>query len=214
MKSRLPGGGVSLVTGAASLWSESGFYHTLQCIIQGLSCLCCVDFLNQRGSDAGSHPTSLAETLSHPSFPWTRVRHKGSCGKPSTVVPHRSTDTAVSRPSWIGRVGDPVAFTSDLGTSRETYGGLQLHHGSLPWKTLSPAGLGNSSMPSFYAPSPLSSRLGRPGKIHPGNQGWKLSSCIFCFQEMRGYLQNEMKVCDPLLGWEEMQAGCKEQAPE
>ena len=129
LKSRLPGSGVSLVTGAASLWSESGFYHTLQCIIQGPSRLCCVDFLNQRGSDAGSHPTSLAETLSHPSFPWTRVRHRGSCGKPSTVVPHGSTDTAVSRPSWTGRVGDPVAFTSDLGTSRETYGGS-----ATPWK--------------------------------------------------------------------------------
>ena len=50
---------------------------------------------------------------------------------------------------------------------------------------------------------------------------------------MPGYLQNEaqlsislshaaqtthhwdeMKVCDPLPGWEETQAGCKEQAPE
>lgn len=82
--------------------------------------------------------------------------------------------------------------------------------------------------PALFLPSP-----GRPGKIHPGNHRWKLSSCIFCFQEMPGYLQNEaqlsislshaaqnahhwdeMKVCDPLPGWEETQVGCKEQAPE
>ena len=31
LKIRPPGSGVSLVTGAASLCSESGFYHALQC---------------------------------------------------------------------------------------------------------------------------------------------------------------------------------------
>lgn len=175
LKSRLPGGDVSLVTGAASLWNESGFYHALQCIVQASSCLCCVDFLNQRKCDAGSHPTMLTETLPHPSFPWTRVRHRGSCGEPSTIGPHTSTDAAISRPAWTGRAGDLVAFTSDLGTSRDTYGGLQLCHGSLPWKTLSPAGLGNSSAPSD-APSPLSS-LSREG-LEKSIQETKGGSCL------------------------------------
>ncbi|KAM7235537.1 hypothetical protein CapIbe_012723 [Capra ibex] len=31
------------------------------------------------------------------------VRHRGSCGKPSTDGPHGSAAAAISRPAWTGR---------------------------------------------------------------------------------------------------------------
>lgn len=89
-------------------------------------------------------------------------------GSLSTVGPHGPLLQLFPGPHNPGGVGESCGFhTSDLGTSRDTYGGLQLDHVKPSLEDPLPAGLGSSSGP-FMPPSPLLPSPGRPGKIHPG----------------------------------------------
>lgn len=126
----------------------------------------------------------LAETLPHPSFPGPGSGTE-ELWKPSTVGPHGST-AAYFAPAWTRRVGDPVAFTSDLGTSRDTYGGLQLDHGSLPWKTLSLLALVPQGplCPQTLLPSPkgLAKSIQKPqvGSCLPASSAFR--KCLATFR--------------------------------